>query len=67
MPKTRRQRLLEIADQALNDLDRAFENLNHLADAYRVLHPDYTQAVEVMIEALAQVHDFVKVFRTERM
>lgn len=43
MPRTTRQELLRLHEQADNDLDRHLANLKSMADIYRPVHPDYAK------------------------
>ena len=67
MPKHHREQMLEHADQALNDYDRALGNLIWMRDTYQPHHPEYAQAMELLMTMTLQVQNFLKDFKIAHM
>ena len=67
MPKHHREQMIEHADQALNDYDRALVNLIWMRDTYQAQHPDYARAVELLMTMTLQVQTFLKDFKIAHM
>jgi len=59
--------MLEHADQALNDYDRALGNLIWMRDTYQPHHPEYAQAMELLMTMTLQVQNFLKDFKIAHM
>jgi hypothetical protein len=67
MAKGRREKILEHADQALNDMLRAHNNLLWLMETYGEVHPDYREAVKYLDDALGQVAQNLTLMRQNVM
>jgi hypothetical protein len=67
MPRSTREYLLRYADEATHDLDRALTNLLALKIAYGDIHPDYAQAVELIMILVRQAQEFLTEFKAKRM
>jgi hypothetical protein len=67
MPRSTREYLLRYADEATHDLDRALTNLLALKLAYCEVHPDYAQAVELIMILVRQAQEFLTEFKAKRM
>ena len=67
MTRGPREQMLEHADQALNDYDRALVNLIWMRDTYQAQHPDYARAVELLMTMTLQVQTFLKDFKVTHM
>jgi hypothetical protein len=67
MTKGTREKILEHADQALNDMLRAHNNLLWLEETYGEIHPDYRDAVKYLDNALEDIAKNLTLMRSNVM
>lgn len=58
---------MRYADQADNDMDRALEKLNQMAEIYQEEHPQYALACEAIGKMIIMAQANLKEFRNNHM
>lgn len=67
MPRRPREYNLRFADQALNDLERAFDRVQILITRYGDEYPDHKAYCDVICYMITQAHENLEKFRKEFM
>ncbi len=67
MPKGRRERLLELHNQATNNIGRALGDLDQMHTMYAEQHPDRAVELEFFAEGLIEWKSAFERFKKERM
>lgn len=67
MPRTTRQELIRLHEQAVNDLERHLANLQQMAEIYRPVHPDYADLLLGFASVIIEYQKKWKSFREGKM
>jgi antitoxin component HigA of HigAB toxin-antitoxin module len=67
MPRNTRGYLLRYADQADNDMDRALEKLEKMAQLYHEEHPKYEKACQAIAQAVIMAQENLRDLRDNHM
>jgi len=67
MPRTTRQELLRLQEQASNDLERALWNIKQMHDLYFEPHPDYAETCATFASFIVEIQSKWNEFRHTSM
>lgn len=67
MPRNTREVLLRKVDQALNDIDRALENLQAVHGTYQPTHEGHAKFIEVVSQQLVMSQGLLTDFKEKHM